>query len=119
MRWRNRDLHGWQRRFAVLPVTVADETVWLEWFWRRFAGDCIEISFGDQHPFLTRQTQENLMTDTHSIERTSPKGGPFIGRCVHCGKDGLTWSNMEEACANPAGTSQEEDLMAALEAPND
>lgn len=35
MRWKNKPQPEWYRSFAWLPVLVADEWVWLEWFeWR-------------------------------------------------------------------------------------
>lgn len=55
------------------------------------------------------------MGDTHTIERTSPKGGDFIGRCTRCGKDGLSFSNMSEECANPSGETDEQSLIRAIE----
>jgi hypothetical protein len=57
------------------------------------------------------------MTDkvqTHSLERTSPKGGPFIGRCRLCGKQGLTFADMGEPCQNPRGLTADEALIDAV-----
>lgn len=51
---------------------------------------------------------------THNIERTSPKGGPFIGTCVLCGKPGLTSGQVNEFCANPNSVTQEESVMSAI-----
>ena len=43
--------HTLRKRFAFLPVGVSNgpstEYVWLEWYWRRFCGDCYEVSFTD------------------------------------------------------------------------
>ena len=43
--------HPWRRRFAWLPVSLSDgptrTTVWLDWYWSRFGGDCTEISLTD------------------------------------------------------------------------
>lgn len=36
--------------------------------------------------------------NTHGLERTSPKGGPFIGRCVYCGKENLSLKAVSEHC---------------------
>ena len=54
------------------------------------------------------------MSDTHSLARTSPKGGTFVGRCVKCGKTDLTTKQMFEPCANPAGQTREQSLVAAI-----
>ena len=34
----------------------------------------------------------------HSLRRTSPKGGPFAGFCVLCGKD---FKSLQEAAETP------------------
>lgn len=52
--------------------------------------------------------------DTHSLERTSPKGGPFIGRCVKCGKTDLLGSAVNEECPNPSGMTQAQDILNAI-----
>ena len=55
------------------------------------------------------------MTDRHPlINRTSPKGGPFVGRCAACGAENLDWNDRSE-CPNPEGMTQEEALFAAIE----
>lgn len=63
------------------------------------------------------------MTDTvavvrgHCIERTSPKGHPFVGTCWQCGRSGLTHADMFEPCENIAGLTQDESLLMAIEKP--
>lgn len=53
--------------------------------------------------------------NTHpTIIRTSPKPGPFRGRCPACGKEGLTLFDMNAECANPGGMTQEAALLAAV-----
>lgn len=52
---------------------------------------------------------------THSLERTSPKGGLFLGRCVHCGMKNLTSSAAFEKCPNPEGISSDEAVVRAVE----
>ena len=47
---------------------------------------------------------------THSLSRTSPKGTNFIGRCVLCGKDNLTFNDARELCPNPE-RKQEHDVI--------
>lgn len=51
---------------------------------------------------------------THSLERTSPKGGPFIGVCVLCGAIGLPAAAAAQPCPNPGGTSQDDALLDAI-----
>lgn len=54
----------------------------------------------------------------HSLERTSPKGGPYIGKCTLCGKEGITIAKlMTERCSNPNGVSQSQVLLDAIEGP--
>ncbi len=36
----------------------------------------------------------------HSLKRTSPKGGPFIGTCINCGKTDLPLARANEDCKN-------------------
>jgi hypothetical protein len=55
------------------------------------------------------------MTNTHGIERTSPKGGKFIGTCMKCGTPGLTIADMGKPCENLAGMSDEEALITAID----
>lgn len=53
----------------------------------------------------------------HSIERTSPKGEGqiFVGRCIRCGKEGLTFLDIREECDNLLGVSEVEALVSILE----
>lgn len=44
MRWSATDPRdGWRRRFALLPVKIGDQIIWLEWFERRVTGHYYEI----------------------------------------------------------------------------
>lgn len=43
MRWPDR-YHEWRRRFAIVPVLIGDEWVWLEWFWIQRCGDANLVS---------------------------------------------------------------------------
>lgn len=56
------------------------------------------------------------MMDTHDLVRTSPKGPgcSFVGRCIKCGIDDLTFSDMKKECVNPAGLNQGETLALAV-----
>ncbi len=51
------------------------------------------------------------------INRTSPKGQPFVGTCAACGKTGLTFANMKDECENQRGLTQEQALLEAIEPP--
>lgn len=53
-------------------------------------------------------------SDNHALVRTSPKGQKFIGRCVKCGKDGLSMMDTTP-CINPSGMSDSEALIGILE----
>jgi hypothetical protein len=50
----------------------------------------------------------------HSLRRTSPKGGPFVGVCVLCGKQGLTIAQSQDDCANVLGKTADEVLLDAI-----
>jgi len=52
---------------------------------------------------------------THAITRTSPKGGPFIGRCIKCGQEGLGMGAPLEPCPMDAVVSDEQALLDCLE----
>jgi hypothetical protein len=54
---------------------------------------------------------------THSLERTSPMGGPFVGRCVLCGTEGLPASAALKMCENPELVTEDEALLQAIEGP--
>lgn len=55
------------------------------------------------------------MMDTHSLRRTSPKPGPFIGRCVNCGKENLPAAAVFEDCQNPSRVGQSQSVLDAIE----
>ena len=59
------------------------------------------------------------MADYHSLERTSPKGEghDFVGRCTKCGKTDLKSPFEDLPCTNPAGRTQDDDLIDAIEGP--
>lgn len=50
----------------------------------------------------------------HHIERTSPKGQPFVGTCRLCGKSGLRMSAALEDCENVRGLSKADALVETL-----
>lgn len=51
----------------------------------------------------------------HALTRTSPKGEPFLGTCLQCGATALPSSAIREECVNPAGFSEDEALLLALD----
>jgi hypothetical protein len=56
--------------------------------------------------------------DRHSLARTSPKGGPFIGTCTKCGQTDLPVEAVSWRCVNPANITQDEALMMAIRGPS-
>ena len=55
----------------------------------------------------------------HVVNRTSPKGGPFIGTCALCGKTGLPASAALERCENVRGLTRDEAVIEAILGPDD
>jgi len=55
------------------------------------------------------------ITQMHSIERTNPKGGKFVGVCTLCGEEGLTTADMNNVCPNPRGVTEDEAVLMALD----
>jgi hypothetical protein len=51
---------------------------------------------------------------THSLERTSPKGTPFISTCRLCGIKGLGLKAALEPCDNQRGLTSDEALVEAI-----
>lgn len=59
---------------------------------------------------------ERQRAKRHSLRRTSPKGGPFIGTCRQCGQEGLTTKQaMGTECPNQRGLTQDEAVIEAIE----
>ena len=54
------------------------------------------------------------LANTHALERTSPKGTPFVGRCILCGKTGLSWMDAKQRCENPDAWSDENVIVAVV-----
>ena len=48
------------------------------------------------------------------VNRTSPKGTPFIGTCAACGKAGITFDKLDSECDNVRGMTQEQALIEAI-----
>jgi hypothetical protein len=51
-----------------------------------------------------------MATRYHSLERTNPKGQPFRGVCVLCGKTDLPMSAVQEECPPDEGFPHTKDL---------
>lgn len=51
---------------------------------------------------------------SHALERTSPKGGPFIGTCTKCGLTDIPLKRMHDECVNPANITDDESLIMAI-----
>ena len=51
------------------------------------------------------------------VNRTSPKGEPFVGTCAACGKQGLTLeaTRDDDDCPNQRGMTKEQALIEAIE----
>jgi hypothetical protein len=51
------------------------------------------------------------------VNRTSPKGEPFVGTCAACGKAGLTLKATieDDDCPNQRGLTREQALIEAIE----
>lgn len=50
----------------------------------------------------------------HALQRTNPKGQPFVGTCSLCGKAGLTLDAMREECENVRGLTEDEALIETI-----
>ena len=55
-----------------------------------------------------------MKTTMHSLRRTSPFGESFVGNCVLCGKEGLTFKDMNKRCSNKTKKTQEDVLIDAI-----
>jgi len=51
----------------------------------------------------------------HALERTSPKGGPFVGTCWLCGTPNLKANAACEPCPNHRGMSNAQAIIAAVQ----
>ena len=51
---------------------------------------------------------------THAVVRTSPKGTPFVGRCIQCGRRNLTIDNSTSYCDNIVGLTEDEALLIVI-----
>jgi hypothetical protein len=51
---------------------------------------------------------------THVLERTSPMGQKFVGKCMLCGKEGMTSFQANEICPNPEHVSRADALTQSI-----
>jgi hypothetical protein len=51
----------------------------------------------------------------HHIERTSPKGGPFVGTCLLCGATNLRPSDAHKDCPNVRGLTEAEAVLESID----
>lgn len=51
----------------------------------------------------------------HVVERTSPKGYPFIGRCIYCGINGLEMNGALLKCNAVRAKTVGESIIDAIE----
>lgn len=51
---------------------------------------------------------------THSLRRTNAKGRPFIGCCVLCGRQNLTFEASKDYCENPTAQTEDGALVDAI-----
>lgn len=54
---------------------------------------------------------------SHSLNRTSPKGHSFVGTCSLCGKTGLTITDMDTECENIRRLTSDEAVVEAILGP--
>lgn len=54
----------------------------------------------------------------HALERTSPKGGPFIGTCRLCGTPNLPGEAIWQECPNQRGLTNEEAIVESVIGPH-
>jgi hypothetical protein len=54
---------------------------------------------------------------THGLERTSPQGELFLGRCIYCGRENLRPSAVLEPCDK--APSQDQQILDAIEGPQE
>ena len=49
------------------------------------------------------------------VNRTSPKGQPFLGTCAACGKQNLTFDDLpKDECENVRGMTREQAIVEAV-----
>lgn len=54
----------------------------------------------------------------HLLDRTSPMGGKFIGRCRFCGIDGMEMADALKPCHASRDITQDDAVVMALETPS-
>ncbi len=51
---------------------------------------------------------------THATTRTSPKGGPYLRRCIQCGAENLTIEETFGYCENIIEATEAESLLVVI-----
>ena len=85
MRWKNTSW-DWKRKFAILPVNVGDQWIWLEFYWSKFQGDYYNVSLGKEKPCdwiwsATWRRRESKRTGKSNM-------GCLLGFVYHCRRGG-------------------------------
>jgi hypothetical protein len=57
-----------------------------------------------------------MISQHHALLRTSPKGEPFFGRCMLCGKANLRPTAVAEYCENPMRMHQDQVILEVISA---
>lgn len=55
----------------------------------------------------------------HILTRTSPKGGPFVGTCMLCGRKNLPHTAIWTYCDNPRGMNLDDAVVELIGLPDD
>lgn len=63
VRWKAKDPHRWRNRFAFLPVRVADQWIWWEWFKIRPCGEFYEVWIPTEWPHCCDQMRGEMWID--------------------------------------------------------
>jgi hypothetical protein len=48
MRWKAKPENPWKRRFALLPVKIGDQWLWMERYYSAYWGECLERATPEQ-----------------------------------------------------------------------
>ena len=57
---------------------------------------------------------DSRIASKHALVRTSPKGGPFFGRCINCGAEGLPMVAVQFSCPNSDRKTDAQTLVKAI-----
>jgi hypothetical protein len=106
LRWTGRNIEEMEK-FCRAPLSLLYPS--------RLILDTTEgLMTANKGDWILRREHGMTIATTHSLERTAPKGGPFIGRCVLCGQPNLPMSAAQEWCPNPINGTQDDALINAI-----